>query len=78
VVACLDKTRAVVVRVGVCVESTALDEEVDGERVVRSSIRRSENIDEKTILRRSIARCRSSTQTKVSRLSHYIVSKDWQ
>jgi hypothetical protein len=75
VVARFYETRAIVVRIRVCVESTALNEEVDGQRVVRSGIRRSKDIDEKTILRRSIARCRSGTQTKVSRLSHYIVSK---
>jgi hypothetical protein len=78
VVACFDQARAIVVRVGVCVEATALNEKVDRERVVRSSIRRSENIDEKTILRRGIARCGSSTQTKVSRLSHHIVSSERQ
>jgi hypothetical protein len=46
VVTCFNQTGAVVVRVGVCVKSTALDEEVDGERVVRSGICRSKDVDE--------------------------------
>jgi hypothetical protein len=46
VVARFNQTGAVVVRVRVCVESTALDEEVDGERVVRGSICRSKDVDE--------------------------------
>ena len=50
VVAGFNQTRAVVVGVRVCVESTALDEEVDGERVVRSGIRRSEDVQEETVL----------------------------
>jgi hypothetical protein len=50
VVACLNQTGPVVVGVGVCVESTTLDEKVDGERVVRSGIRGSKDVYEKTIL----------------------------
>jgi hypothetical protein len=50
VVACFDKTRAVVVGVRVCVESTTLNEEVDRERIVRSGIRGSKDVDKKTVL----------------------------
>jgi hypothetical protein len=45
VVACFDQTGTVVVGVRVGVESTALNEEVDGERVVWSGIRRSKDVD---------------------------------
>ena len=50
VVAGFDQTRAVVVGVRVCVESPALDEEIDGQRVVRSGIGGCEDVQEKTVL----------------------------